>query len=176
MNTSGLTSFLSEANIKEHLCYFRTLKNKYSIIEKSYPTLKGKGIAEILKSNLNKKLMEELTELARKIRAHELYFSSFAAEVKPSPLIRKHYYSENSFVYEMKKAALSLEYGYIYVYRDGRGIPRFRCAERLDDRIFFDRPLLLVDLYEHAYFADYGFNYRLYLDGAFSHLDLSSVT
>ena len=76
----------------------------------------------------------------------------------------------------MKKAALSLEYGYIYVYRDGRGIPRFRCAERLDDRIFFDRPLLLVDLYEHAYFADYGFNYRLYLDGAFSHLDLSSVT
>ena len=42
MDPKAQNSFLSEANIKEHLSYLKTLKNKFSIIEKSYPELKGK--------------------------------------------------------------------------------------------------------------------------------------
>jgi superoxide dismutase len=176
MNISGMKSFLSEANIKEHLSYHRTLKNKYSIIEKSYPQLKGKCIEQLLKLNVKRQIKNEAFELLCKIRAHEIYFSSFSAEVKPSPLIRKHYFSENSFVYEMKMAALSREYGYLYVYSDFKGVPRFRCVREMGEVFIKDRPKLLVDLYEHAYFADYGFNYPLYLDGALSHLDLSLIT
>ena len=175
MNLKALNTFLSQANIKEHLSYYRTLKNKHSIIEKSYPDLKGKSAEEIFKMNLNRGLKEELSRLLCKIKAHELYFSSFSEDVKPSFAVRKHYGSENSFIYELKKAALSMEYGYAYVYLDFKGIPSFRCVCSLDERFIKDRPKLLVDLYEHAYFADYGFNYPLYLDGALSHIDLSRL-
>ena len=175
MNRQALKTFLSEANIKEHLSYCRTLKNKYSIIEKSYPELKGKSLEDILKMPLKRQLREEISELLYKIRAHELYFSSFSEEIRPSSLVRKHYGSENNFVYEMKQAALDMEYGYVYVYRDYKGIPRFRTLNCLDERFVRDRPILLLDLFEHAYFADYGFNYPLYLAGAFSHIDLSAV-
>lgn len=175
MNFTALHSFLSEANLKEHLSYFRNLKNKYSIIEKSCPELKGRNIEEILKMNLKRRLREEALGLLYKIRAHELYFSSFTEETKPSPLLRKYYSSENSFIYEMKCLSLCSDYGYIYIYRDNRGVPRFKYAGALDESFVKDRPMLLVDLYEHAYFADYGFNYSAYLDGAFSHLDLSRL-
>ena len=143
------------------------------LIRRSYPELKGKSFEQIRKMNLKKGLGQELSAILFKIKAHELYFSSFSEEVKPSALVRKHYGSENTFVYEMKNAALMTEGGYLYAFSDSRGVPRFRCTERLDGRIFTDRPKLLVDLFEHAYFADYGFNYSLYLDGALSHIDLS---
>ena len=176
MDPKAQNSFLSEANIKEHLSYLKTLKNKFSIIEKSYPELKGKSPDRVLKMNLKRQIRSEAFDLLLKIQAHEIFFSSFAREVKPSPAVRKYYSSENSFVYEMKMAALSCEYGYIYVYKDFKNVPRFRLTEALDERFIKDRPLLLVDLYEHAYFADYGFNYKGFLDGALSHLDLSLIS
>ena len=173
MNLKPLNTFLSQANIKEHLSYYRTLKNKHSILEKSYSELKGKSPEQILKMNFKRGVKDDALSLSYKIRAHELYFSSFSEEVKPSPIVKKYYFSENSFVYEMKKTALSFEYGYLYVYRDRRGIPRIRALKNLDEGFINDRPVLLLDLFEHAYFADYGFNYNAYLDGALSHIDLS---
>ena len=41
MDISALRSFLSEENIKMHLGYMKNLKLKYSVSEKSIPSLSG---------------------------------------------------------------------------------------------------------------------------------------
>ncbi len=176
MNYSSLYGFLSEQNVKNHLSYMRTLKLKYSILEKSIPQLKGKDAEALLKSNLPKKQIGEALPLLLNIKAHELYFSSFTDKAKPSKIIRKHYTSENSFCYQLAESAKRLEYGYLYIFKDLRGRPCFKTVTDLDRSFVSDKPILLVDLAEHAYFADYGFEYGKYLKGAISHLDFSKLT
>ncbi len=176
MNLTPLYAFLSENNVKNHLAYMRTLKLKYSIIEKSTPALKGKNYEEVLRLNLPKKLTAELLPLILNIKAHELYFSSFTRTPKPSPLIRKYYTSENSFCYELLEAAKSEEHGYLYIYKDPRNRPRYKTAPTFDSSFLADKPELVLDLCEHAYFADYSFDYEAYLKGALSHLDLSRLS
>ena len=173
MNLKAMRSFLSESNIKEHLSYLRTLRLRLSIIEKSIPELKGASGEKIIRMNLKRGAKEEALNLHRRIRLHEIYFSSFTEVPKPSPILRKHYSSESGFVYEIKKCALGMDCGYIYVYKDQKGIPRFRSLLIPDDGIFRDKPVLSLDLFEHAYLFDYGFAFDRYLDGALSHIDLS---
>ncbi len=175
MNLSPLYCFLSENNVKNHLAYMRTLRLKYSILEKSLPRIKGVSPEELVRMNIPKKQSAELLPLILKIKAHELYFSSFTKTPKPCQLLKKYYISENSFCYELKEAAKRLDHGYLYVYKDGRGRPCFRTVEALDIGFLRDAPLLVIDLFEHSYFADYGFEYEKYLTGAISHLDFSRL-
>ncbi len=176
MNYTALYSFLSESNVKNHLAYMRNLKLKYSIIEKSIPELKGRSAEQVLRMNLSKKELSEVLPILIKIRAHELYFSSFTKEAKPSQILRKHYVSENSFCYELMESAKKCEHGFLYIYKDARGKPCYKTARELERAFFSDNPILAIDLYEHSYFSDYGFEYEKYLRGAISHLDFSKLT
>ncbi len=175
MNYNALYSFLSESNVKNHLSYMRTLKLKYSILEKSLPDIKGKTAEKILKMNLPKKQLCELLPMLLDIKAHELYFSSFTEKPKPSQILRKHYTSENSFCYELVESAKRCHHGYLYIYKDTRGKPCYKTVAATDRSFLSDNPQLVVDLCEHAYFADYSFEYEKYLKGAISHLDFTRL-
>ena len=59
MNFKAMNMFLSEENIKRHLEHLRTMKLKYSILEKSLPELKGRSIAQIVRLGINRKLKDE---------------------------------------------------------------------------------------------------------------------
>jgi superoxide dismutase len=172
MDHTALYTFLSESNVKRHLDYLNTLKLRLSILEKSIPKIKGKELREILSMNIPKSQKEEIIPLSLEILSHKLYFSSFTAEPKPSPTIRKYYFSESGFCYEMLKAAKNYTQGYLYIFKDKRGKPCFNITSA-PDLFFFDlTPILLIDLYEHAYFTDYGFEKESYIKGALSRLDL----
>ena len=175
MDFKALRRFLSEENIRRHLSYLRSLRLKLSIIEKSVAGIKGKSQGEILSMSLSKAVKREIIPLLANINLHETYFSSFTAEPRPSELIKKYHGSESAFCYRMKEAARGSDHGFLYVFKDQRGRPDFGVLRDIDISASEITPVLAVDLYEHAYFADYGYDYEGYLKGALSHLDFSKL-
>ena len=67
------------------------------------------------------------------------------------------------------------EYGFLFVYLDKYGIPRCRFSTATDGAFINYEPILALDLYEHAYFNDYGFNRDRYLRSALEYLDLERL-
>ena len=175
MNSKALYAFLSESTVRLHLDYLRTQRLKLSIIEKSHPQIKGKSGREILRMKLKRDLRSEIISLYSDICAHQLYFSSFAENPAPSEIVRRRYGSENSFVYEMKKAAQAIGTGFVFVLKGRRGTPEIKTLSRASEELLTEEPLLVLDLCEHAYFPDYGFALDKYLNAALSHIDLSRL-
>lgn len=107
--------------------------------------------------------------LELKIRSHELYFSSFRTGFARCERAARGYGSENAFIFALREFAEAKENCFLYVF------PRNRypyVGFSADPRDAF-RSVLCVDLFEHAYFLDYGFDKNAYLHAALSHLDLS---
>ena len=175
MDYDSMTAFLSEENIKRHLSYLNSLKLKYSILEKSIPALKGLEGARILKSGLSRKDITDAFSLYCEIYAHKKYFSSFTKTPKPSLSLRKHYRSENNFCYALRESVKAGNYRYAYVYLDKRARPEYRCIKEPDQQLLNDNPILLLDLCEHSYFLDYGYEFEKYLTSSIAHLDFSRL-
>ncbi len=145
----GIECFVSEESLrihKEHLCALRMKK-------------------EICVS------ARDASALQASIRSHELYFSSFRKERTPCERIRAGYRSENNFCFELLEYAKRQCLGFLYIYP----MVRHPFVGFGTDEKYLSRALLAVDLWEHAYFLDYGFNFASYLEAALSHLDLSRL-
>ena len=145
----GLRSFVSEESLalhREHLAVLRA--KKQMCIEN-----------------------REAKSLALDIRAHELYFSSFCKERVLCPRIKEGYHSENRFCFALTEYAREIQCGYLFIYP----IPRFPFVSFGSDGALLHRAALAVDLWEHAYFLDYGFDRDAYLKAALSHLDFSKL-
>ncbi len=103
------------------------------------------------------------------IHSHEMYFSSFRRERVHGARVCRGYGSENAFAFELK------EYGdlqgacFLYIFPLNR-FPFVGFSANPKDAF---RAVLCIDLFEHAYFLDYGFDRSAYLTAALSHLDLS---
>lgn len=175
MNLKAMNMFLSEDNIKRHLEHLRRLRLRYSIVEKSFPELKDKNIKEILRLNINKDLKDEVISLLRSIRAHEIYFDSFSELQKRSELLLRHYSSKEKFLYDLFTEAKEGMCGFLFVYLDKYGIPRYSFSTWDDGAFLRYEPVLAVDMYEHAYFNDYGFEKEKYLRTSLEYLDLERL-
>lgn len=167
--------FLSEESVREHKAYLASLKLKYSILEKSIPRLKGVTLEEIYGLHLSRSERREAVELYCEIRLHEVFFSSFSEHVGvPSRFIQEEYGSCASFIHEMQRASRRLSFGfacYCILGREGRIV-----ASRNYEEIFeAGTPVLALDVFEHAYFRDFGFDKGRYIASSLSHLDLSLV-
>lgn len=170
-------SFISENTYRLHKEYLNTLRLRYSILIKSVPQLFELGINDIKKHRgIKSDVKEEAISVLSQIMAHELYFSSFAAVGTRSQAIRAAYGSENSFLYSTMRSALSFGEGYCFIVKSQNGI--FALNTKSAKTVYLDSrisPVLCIDLYEHAYFCDYGFKREEYLNVALSHLDLKRL-
>lgn len=170
-------SFLSENAYRLHKEYLNTLMLRYSILVKSEAQLFELGISDIKKHRrIKADVKEEAIELLSEIGAHELYFSSFCAPGTRSDPIRTAYGSESSFLYSTMRSALSFGEGYCFIVKSQNGI--FALNTKSAKTVYLDSrisPVLCIDLYEHAYFCDYGFKREEYLNAALSHLDLKRL-
>lgn len=171
-----MNMFLSEDNIKRHLEHLRTLRLRYSILEKSFPELMGKEIKEILRMNIDKGLKDEALSLLRNIKSHECYFDSFTELPKRSDEVIRYYASREKFLYDLFCEGKEKEYGFLFVYIDKYGIARYSFSTLNDGAYLRYEPILAVDMYEHAYFNDYGFSKDKYLKSALEYLDLERLS
>ena len=166
-----MNAFLSEEEILKHKEYLRQLKLKYSILEKSIPGIENKDFRDISRI-LRTDEREEVLNLLSKIRLHELFFSSFTdTPMKRNSLVCRQYGSEANFLYQLLKIGRDAAPTFLCItVRKGRILPVLT-----EDFFSLDTPLLALDLYEHAYFCDYGFNREKYLECALSYLDLDRI-
>lgn len=168
--------FLSEENIALHREYIRTKRLKYSIIEDSVPALKGAELGDIYRMKITEIDRRDSLSLLSEITLHDVFFSSFAQSQYPrSHFIERMYGSEAVFLNLLYKYALGLRYGFILVYVIGG---RVRIAESTDfaSDLRSGVPLLAIDVCEHSYFMDYGFDKERYLLSLLPYLDISKLS
>lgn len=174
MNTRGMTSFLTEDNVSSHISYMKMLRCKYSLEEKSFPQIKGKGIAELSKASISAEIKREMLNKLIAWKSHELYFSSFALEVGRCEKIKKYFSSTDAMLYEIENTAQTVSEGFVYVSWTGKSIKIFTSDMPYNYFVKY-QPQLALDLCEHSYFLDYRFNRESYVTNALAHLNISVI-
>lgn len=171
MNTD-MTAFLSEGALREHKEYLAFLKHKASILEKSGVDINTLTRKDSSVPSVRAEERRSLAALKHSIDMHEMYFDSFSAQFIPCPAIKMSFGSENSFAYEATKICEGIEQSFLCVYTSRSGRIGLCDARSLP---LGARNLLCIDLYEHAYFKDYGFKKEKYVRAALAHLNFKKI-
>ncbi len=168
----GMSGFLSEGAIREHEEYVRRLRHKASIYKKSGFDVLNLNEREIYMLKIPLGERSQLSRLALEIKLHDIYFDSFGDTYVPCQKIKESFGSENSFAYELLRFASGLPSGFVTIYKDRAG--RIGFSEASDTPRGADM-LLAIDVFEHAYFRDYGFAKDKYLRACAAHLNFGKI-
>ena len=169
---NGIGAFISETAQNEHREYLVNLKHKANIWKKSGIAVVGASDREIFSLRLSRQEKESLIELRDEIKLHEIYFDSFRFSYMPSVLVKKSFGSENNFAYELSRLAKVSKANFISVYVDKYNKVGFCEGAQIP---FGASVKLALDICEHAYFRDYGFNKEKYIRSAVAHLNLAKL-
>ncbi len=172
MDKNAMRGFLSERNLELHVEYLENLRLKTSIFVKSGVDIAGKSLRELSRMRLGVD-KEEILALAKDVYYHELYFASFGMGGSRAAERGSRYSSVAGFLYELERAAMRHCGGFLLVYQDGEGAIIGHSSEPPPRRA--GEPRLALDLCEHAYFLDYGFDKLSYVRAALARLELSKI-
>ncbi len=168
--------FLSQENVLKHKDYLKDAKLRFSVLEKSYPLIKGLDLRGIESLRILREVKNEAERLKGEIILHELYFDSFSDKFYKCEAARNSFGSEANFLYEIETCVMkSAECGFVVVFFDGKNRLNFRFGADLTDVLMKYTPLLSIDVWEHAYFSDFGFDRKRYLKNALSHLNFDKI-
>ena len=171
--TEAFYEIVSDKTLLLHKGYLEKQKLKYSVCEKSYPCIKGKGIGEINKMrSIARGDKENITSLSCDIILHETYFQSFGREYQSSEVVRKLYRTETSFLYTVYEASMQSDGGFVVI-RAERDKIIIDCVSQPSKLL--NKPILAVDICEHAYFYDFGFEKEKYLERVLPRLNLNML-
>lgn len=175
MNFKAMNMFLSEDNIKRHIEHLRTLKLKYSIIEKSNPIIASKSMREVATTKMRFEDREEVLNILWQINAHECYFNSFSDNPKRCNKLKEYYSSPERFIYEVYMQAEKASDGFLFLHLEKNGRPIVSFSDNGRAAFIKYQPVLALDLCEHAYFCDYGFRRDKYIRSALTYFDLARL-
>ncbi len=166
--------FLSDEGERRHKEYVGGLKKRLDFLYKSSEKLRETDTGRLLRLGGKKRsLLCEVLALRAEILLHEIYFSSFSKRAyPPSRAAKESFGSGLGLLNELKRMAIPKDIGFVGVCRKGKGLRIF--AIRSPEEIFsLGEPLLAIDIAEHAYFLDFGFNREEYLARALAYLNLA---
>lgn len=165
--------FISERYYEWHKEYLRGLKLRYSVLEKEFPTIKDLDCYKVSRLRLARADKARVQSLFWEILLHETFFCSFSGgEYAPSGRVRELLGSETNLINQMYGMAMSTEGGFVGVLeRAGRA--QFFAIRDFSIGLV-GRPILSLDISEHAYFGDYGFNKERYVRTALKYLNMSA--
>lgn len=171
-----MNEFLSEENLSLHKEYIRTKRLRYSIIEASFPSLSSADVGRIYRMKIPTRDKRDAIELMAEIKLHDIFFSSFTeSPYARSPVVSMRYGSEANFLNTVFRAAMSGRDGFVTIFCSGDDITVDFVREC--ERAFRSyTPMLAVDVCEHAYFMDYGFDKERYLLSALPYLDIARLS
>lgn len=168
--------FLSEESIARHKDYVRLKRLKYSIIESSVTELKGADIKDVYRMKISPRDKSDAIDLLSEIRLHDIFFSSFSPAPYPrSQTVLHTFGSEANFLNLIFRQALFLPHGFILIYLFGGRIEVELCTD-FANAFRHLTPTLALDVCEHTYFSDYGFDKERYLLAALPYLDLTRLS
>lgn len=173
--TDPINPFLSEDSVARHKEYIRQIRLKYSILQKSEILLKNHDIKEIPWQKLPTDIQTEAFLYLSEIELHDLFFSSFTdLTFLPLPEKCTGYANTQGLLNHLYRLGCEGVGGFLAVYKIGRKIIAKRLTPPYRELLTI-RPVLALDLAEHAYFPDYSFDKERYLLAALPHLDVSRL-
>ena len=168
--------FLSEENVLCHKDFLKEIKLKLSVLEKSCPAIKGLDLKDVSSLKLSREDKREALKLKSEIMLHELYFESFSDKFYSCEAARKFYGSEANFLYEIEREILKHdESGFLIVFFDTKKRLSFEFSNNFLEKLMNYTPILAIDLWEHAYFKDFGFDRKRYVKCALSQLNFDKI-
>ena len=168
----GRLSFVSEDAYTWHRAYASDLLKKWSILQKSIPYLENKSPVEVLTEKRGRRMPPDVRMLAVETEAHMRYFSSFAAYATVSDAFCRRFGSVTSFFYRIYEDAMQTEAPFLFV---GTGRDGGLVTGTDSDMLACGRPVLALDLCEHAYFYDYRFDRKAYIKAMVNCLDVGKL-
>lgn len=115
------------------------------------------------------------------VKLHELYFENLTGNNTRvhgpiESLLKEVFGSCNNFIEKFKCIALSMR-GWVLFCYDRYNDEYYIYGQDSHDNgvMLYAEPLIVLDVYEHAYMIDYGIDRENYIDGFFSNLDYSVV-
>lgn len=158
--------FIDEENYKMHLEYVNLLRVRLSAFRKM------RGDNDSGKSAIAKREVY----VANEVLLHEAYFNSFSEREFPrSACATRVFGSGNELLMALYRCAMDAVYGFVGVARGAReGMYVFSCCDYFDMKPKLE-PILAVDVCEHAYFGDFGFDKERYVKRALAHLSLDRL-
>ena len=173
---------ISARTIEEHIKLYEGYVNKYNEIMKKIEELPDE---EFEKANPTYSLIRELkVELTRAYGGminHEIYFGHLGGQGgKPGGIlldqIEKDFGSYDRFLKELKATALSARGWAWLVWSYDIERLFITIGDEQNTYMFQNsRIVLAIDMFEHAYFIDYGVNRKGYLEAFFNNLDWNAV-
>lgn len=115
------------------------------------------------------------------IKLHELYFENLTGNNtricgSSEKVIDEVFGSYDSFLEKFKCVAMSMRGWVLFCYDRYQDEFYIYGQDSHDDGVMlYAEPLIVLDVYEHAYMIDYGINRKLYIDVFFENLDFKVV-
>ena len=163
--------FISEENYMMHLEYVNQLRIKLCALEKIINVSTVRRRRRIGEENAEKEM-----RVKNEVRLHDAYFASFSErEFARSPFVQRVFGSENELLMMLYKAAMKATHGFVGVEGHLNGkLCVFSCSDyvKLNEKF---NPILAIDVCEHAYFYDFGFDKERYIRRALAHLSLDRI-
>lgn len=164
--------FISESNRMRHKEALGQDILRLGIIERSVPEVAVAEPVKIARMRVPGLDMRAAAELKASIILHKVFFGSFLSEgFSQSAAVRLSFGSERSLCERMLGEGLALRLGFAALVKyDGK--LAISASESALGVLKLGDPLLAVDLFEHAYYGDFGFDKEAYLRAALSRLKL----
>ena len=161
-----------------HREYLGNLRLRYSILEKSIDGLRGRGIGDIMRMRLPPEERLRCAELYARIRLHEIFFDSFSQNAvigaRRYKTVDRCFGSTSALAYELFCRARDEGEGFLCIYSRANKIEIKRGASSAE-LLIVGEPALCIDLCEHAYFPDYGFDRERYLRSSLERLNYARL-
>ena len=124
---------------------------------------------------MNKKDKEDVLRELSNIALHNVFFASFGQNEYPkSSAAVLCFGNEAALLNKIYELAVKLDFGFVCVYCENKKIEVYGSQDRVR-LLSYGMPRLAVDVCEHAYFLDYGFDKSRYLLRALPYLKLNEL-
>jgi len=118
------------------------------------------------------------------MRLHELYFENFGPKEEPlidsslKEALRDNFISMEKWKDEFLSTAAMRGVGWVVLYKDPLTTDLFICwiDEHNNGHLVGSEPILVLDVFEHAYITDYGLNRGKYLSNFYEQINWEVVT
>lgn len=173
---------ISKRTIEEHLKLYHGYINKYNEIQEKLAQLSENDYSQANQTySLIRELKLELSFAWGGIVNHELYFGHLGSdgqlfEGKLMDQIKKDFGSFENFKKDLKTTGLASR-GWVWTAWNEKEKRLFNYLGDAQNTfpIWFAKPILALDVYEHAYFIDFGTNRGQYIEAFFESINWQEI-
>lgn len=175
---NALEPFISARTVnlhygKHHLSYFTLLKAWLG----THPEFQNVSIEDLILKNKNGILFDEaIFQYSILLNNHNWYWQSLKPKAGGTPkgkiekMILASYGSFDGFKKAAIEESLKLGAGWVWIVQDGEAIKAYRTEYRDTPLLKGYKPLLAIDVWEHAYYLDYQNERERYVEAVLGNL------